>query len=705
MSLNIAQQLAARFDIEIGQVKATIKLLDAGNTIPFIARYRKEATGQLAEDTLRKLAKRLAYLRKLEDKKEQVIATIKEQGQLTADLKEEIIAATSLQQVKDLYRPFKPKRKTRANKAKEQGLAPVADLFLAQELEQGSVADICADYLAPDQGLAKLEDVLQGVRDIIAHRIADQPASRRLAREVAWQHGQLVVTNKVDQVTDYQTYYDFQESVSDLAPYQVLAINRGAKEDILQVKVVTLDQRIIAGLKDRFITNADSIFKSQLELAIKEGYKRLLAPAIAREIRSDLTAQAEEHAINVFARNVKNLLLQPPLESRRVVAIDPALRTGCKVAVVDETGKLLTTDVIYPHAPQKKWQAAKNSLEQLINKYQSEVIAIGNGTASRATEELVSELISELDSQVEYIIVNEAGASVYSASPLAKDEFPELDVSLRGAVSIGRRLQDPLAELVKIAPKHLGVGLYQHDLPQGKLEEALEETVESVVNYVGVNLNTASSALLEYVAGITSSVADKIVEYRAKQGQFSSREELKEVYGIGPQRFKQAAGFLRIKGGTNPLDQTPIHPESYQIANKLLAQIDCQVTDLKDLDLNSLADQLEVGQPTLVDIQQALLAPDRDPRDELPPPIFKEQILKLADLEPGMILQGKIRNVVDFGAFVDIGVKEDGLIHISELSSDYVTDPLEVVAVGEIVQVKVLDLDLEHNRISLTMVY
>ncbi|AGB40143.1 transcriptional accessory protein [Halobacteroides halobius DSM 5150] len=716
MNFNIVKQLATDLNLAIGQVKKTIKLLDEGNTIPFIARYRKEATGRLTEDKLRELEERLDYLRRLQAKKKKVITAITEQGKLTVQLKEEINAATSLQDVKDLYRPYKQRQKTRAAKAKEKGLEPLADLFLAQDITTGSVVERCQEFIDPKQELEDIASILQGVKDIIAQHVADQPKSRKLAREITFDKGKLVVKGKVDEITEYQTYYEFEEEIGKLAPYQILAINRGEHEDILKVKVVTLKEQIINNLKAEFITDK-SIFKEVLEEAIDDAYHRLLAPAIAREVRSYLKEEAEEHAIDVFAKNLRNLLMQPPLIDKKVLAIDPAFRTGCKIAVLDKAGQLLKTTNIYPHEPQNKWQVAKEKLIDLITAYNLDVVAIGNGTACRETETLVSEVIAESLPKLRYVIVNEDGASVYSASPLAREEFPKLDVSLRGAISIGRRLQDPLAELVKINPKHLGVGLYQHDLNQSNLEEALEKVVESVVNYVGVDLNTASSALLEHIAGITSAVADKIVSYRHDKGEFTTRQELKNVYGIGPNRFTQAAGFLRIKAGDNPLDQTAIHPESYQVAQKLLAKIGFNASDLfnqeqrlelrekiKQVDLNDFVSQLEVGLATLQDIKEALLKPGRDPREEVSQSIFKRSILKLEDLEIGMILTGKVSNVVDFGAFVDIGVKEDGLVHISELSSDFVKDPLEVVAVGQTVKVKVLEINQVKGQISLTMV-
>ncbi|MCK8817004.1 RNA-binding transcriptional accessory protein [Natroniella sulfidigena] len=716
MKFNLEEQLAEELSLEIGQVNRTIKLLKDGNTIPFIARYRKEATGKLDEVTLRDLKARWEYLEKLQQRKEEVIASIAKQDKLTAELEAKINQVAKLQELEDIYRPYRPKRRTRATMAKEKGLEPLASKFLEQKVESGSIKEICSEYLDSEQDLSSIEDVLQGVRDIVAEYVADQAVSRRLARQITLDEGQLVSKSKVDeQQTDYEIYYDYQEQIQKVPPYRVLAINRGEEEDILQVKVTSNDEKIINKLENQFITG-DSIFKEELKLAIEDAYYRLVGPAIEREIRSHLTDKAEEHAIDVFSKNLRNLLLQPPLKNSKVLAIDPAFRTGCKIAVLDCFGELLVTETIYPHKPQNRKQEAKEILTDLINGHQLNTIAIGNGTACRETEQLVTELIQELELDLKYIIVNEAGASVYSASKLAGVEFPELDVAMRGAISIGRRLQDPLAELVKIDPKHIGVGMYQHDINQSRLEEALETVVESVVNYVGVDLNSASSALLGYVAGINSGVADYIIEYREENKGFKNREELKEVYRLGPKTFTQAAGFLKIKDGVNLLDETAIHPESYQIAEQLLKRFNFELKDLKnksalkelkqslkDCALVDISEELKVGLPTLKDIKESLLKPGRDPRDKLPKPIFKEEILAIEDLKPDMILSGTVRNVVDFGAFVDIGVKEDGLVHISKLSAQYITDPLEVVGVGDNVEVKVLEVDSSRGRISLTM--
>ncbi len=714
--MGIIKLLAEELGLKVGQVKRTVNLLDDGNTIPFIARYRKEMTGKLDEKQIRELEERLNYLRKLRDKKETVINKIDEQDKLTKELEAEIKKATKLQEVKDLYRPYKQKRKTRAGKARAKGLEPLAETFMEQDITDGSIKGLAKEYLNEEEDLAEIEDVLQGVRDIIAEDIADQPKSRKYAREITFKQGNIVSEGKEDEVSDYEMYYDYTEKITKIPHHGVLAINRGESEEILKVKVDTNDEKIISWLKESFIVG-ESLFKEEIEMAIEDGYQRLIAPAIEREVRSKLTDQAEEHAIDVFAENLRNLLLQPPVSDVRVLAIDPAFRTGCKLAAIDELGKFLGHETIYPHAPQNKSAQAKKAVKEFIKEYKIDVIAIGNGTACRETETLVAEIISELEVELSYVIVNEAGASVYSASEVGAKEFPELDLSLRGAVSIGRRLQDPLAELVKINPRHIGVGMYQHDINQGRLDESLTDVVESVVNYVGVDLNSASASLLQYVSGINSRNASSIVKHREQEDKFKNRKELKDVYGVGPKTFKQAAGFLKIREGENPLDQTPIHPESYSVTKKILEIIDFELSDLKEeekleelteeiknIDLITIKDKIEdVGLPTLKDIKQALLKPGRDPRQKLSGPTFRSDVLKLEDLKPEMILDGTVRNVVDFGAFVDIGVKEDGLVHISELSSEFVKDPMKVVSIGDQIKVKVLEVDQARGRISLTM--
>lgn len=713
---NIRQQLATELDLAETQVKNTIDLLDKGNTIPFLARYRKEATGGLTETQLRELEDRLDYLRNLAEKKEKVIKLIDEQDKLTPELKTKIRQATKLQQVEDLYRPYRQKRQTRATKAREKGLEPLAQLFLKQQLESGSVVEKARKYLDPEQDLIEIEEVLQGTRDIIAEVVSDQPEVRKLARKVTFKRGNLCSEVKEEKDGTYRDYYEYSEQIKELPPHRVLAINRGETEDILRVKIDAPDELILEKIKEMMIETPATIFADQIEEAIEDGYRRLIAPSISREIRTDLTKKAEEHAINLFADNLRNLLLQPPVRNKEVLAIDPGFKTGSKVALVDEIGELLNTTTIYPHPPQQKFSEAKKRIKKLIKEYEIQIIAIGNGTACRETESFISEVIKELDKKLQYTIVNEAGASVYSASEVAQKEFPDLDVSLRGAVSIARRLQDPLAELVKIDPKHIGVGMYQHDLNQGNLEEALEAVVESVVNYVGVDLNTASPSLLKYIAGINKGVANNIVQWREKNGKFKKRRQLEDVYGIGPKTFTQAAGFLRIYSEEDKLAVTPIHPESYSATKELLKKIGVdlnkldfskQKSKLKEklgsLNMKQLASELGVGLPTLKDIKKALVSPGRDPREDLSEVVFKQEVTKLEDLEPGMVLQGTVRNVVDFGAFVDIGIKHDGLIHISELSSKYVNDPLEIVGVGDTVEVKILKIDQERERIALTM--
>lgn len=714
MSFSFVKQLAVELDLASGQVKSTINLLEEGNTIPFIARYRKEMTGNLDEVRLRELKDRYEYLMTLKKRKEKVINNIAEQDKLTQKLAKKIKAATKIQEVEDLYRPYKQKKRTRANQAKEKGLKPVAEFLLKQQQNISSFKKYISQFLNTEKGLDNKEDVLAGAKDIIAAKVAHSPQSRSLARKITFKQGQLIAQAKVDKSTDYDNYYDYQNELQKVKPHQILAINRGEEEGVLQVKVKTKDKKIKASLKEEF-TEANFSYKDILKEAIEDGYKRLLFPALEREVRSKLTTKAEEHATDVFAKNLNNLLLQAPLPDRKVLAIDPAFRTGCKVVVLNKVGDLLETTVIYPHNSKSLWEKAKSELRELVLEYDINVVAIGNGTACRETEELLAELISELEIKLEYVIVDEAGASIYSASEIARKEFPDLDVAMRGAVSIGRRLQDPLAELVKIGPEHLGVGMYQHDISSTRLNQALERVVESVVNYVGVNLNTASKSLLEYVAGLSSSNAQNIIEYRTEEGKFKDRQELKEVYSIGPKTFTQAAGFLRIRAGDKSLDQTPIHPESYDLAQNMLNEIGYTINalnkqeklkglkaKLKELDIAELTHQLEAGYHTLKDIKAALLKPGRDPRADLPKPIFRDDILTIDDLAVGQVLFGTVKNVVDFGAFVDIGLKEDGLVHISELSKEYVKDPLDFVAIGDIIKVKILKIDKKSKRIALS---
>lgn len=721
MDAQLNQRLAAELHLKAFQVEHTVSLLDEGNTIPFIARYRKEMTGSLDEEQLRSLSERLSYLRNLVARKEEVCRLIAEQGKLTPELEKAIQSADVLQEIEDLYRPYRPKRMTRATKAKERGLEPLALLFWAQELVSGDLRELASKYIDPEKELADPETVLAGARDIIAEMVSDDADFRKFIRKYTLDQGVLESRAKTEEkskeVSKFEMYYEYSEPLKVIPPHRILAINRGEKEEILKTKICAPVDQIMAELKKRVITNSESIFVNQLELAITDSYERLIAPSIEREVRSYLTERAEEYAFEIFKTNLRNLLLLAPIRDKIVMGIDPGYRTGSKIVVVDGTGKLLATATIYPHPPQNQLMKAKELIKKMVAKYQVEIITIGNGTASRETELMVADLITEINGKVQYIVVSEAGASVYSASKLAREEFPELDVSMRGSVSIARRLQDPLAELVKIDPKSIGVGMYQHDVHQSRLEDSLKTVVESVVNYVGVDLNTASTALLQYVAGINTGVAKNIVKHREEHGKFTTRQDLKKVTRLGEKTFIQAAGFLRIAGSTiDPFADTPIHPESYDIAKKMLAEVGYQPMDLLNrpklekirqalnvLNSELLAQKLDVGLPTLTDIFEALKRPGRDPREELEKPIFRTDVLTLDDLKPEMVLKGTVRNVVPFGAFVDIGVKEDGLVHISELSHQFVKDPVDVVSVGDIVQVKVLSVDQERGRISLSM--
>ncbi|MFB0537140.1 MAG: Tex family protein [Anaerolineae bacterium] len=707
--ITIAHELGLKAD----QIARTVQLLDEDNTIPFIARYRKEVTGGLDEEQLRAIQARLTYLRHLEERKETVLKSMAEQGKLTPELEAKIRAAMVLQEVEDLYLPYKPKRRTRATIARERGLEPLAELVLTQEVTEGTVEQFAQDYLSEE--VPTVEDAYAGARDIVAEVVSEDADLRREVRERTFDQSRLVCAvadASLDPQGKYQMYYEYSEPLKDVRPHRLLAVNRGEKEGVLRVKVEAPVDEIIAAVEGRYLKNERSIFAAQAREAAADGYKRLIAPSIERELRGTHTDRADEHAIKVFATNLRNLLLQAPLRGKRVMGIDPGYRTGCKVALVDETGKFLGGTTIYPHEPQKQWAEAKKVLVSLVIKGNVDVIAIGNGTASRETEALAAEVIAEAGRGA-YVIVNEAGASVYSASPLAREELPDMDVSMRGAVSIARRLQDPLAELVKIEPRSVGVGLYQHDVDQKKLAETLDAVVESAVNHVGVDLNTASPALLQYVSGINKRVARAIVRHRDEHGPFKSRQELKKVKGIGDKGFEQSAGFLKIPAGKNPLDNTFIHPESYPVVERLFALMGVQ-GDEPDLaqrvktfraenDLAELAEVLEVGLPTLTDIFDNLIKPGRDPRDELPKPILRSDVLKMEDLREGMILKGTVRNVVDFGAFVDIGVKQDGLVHVSQMADHYVKNPLEVVSVGDVVEVKVISLDPERGRIGLSM--
>ena len=705
----IAQELG----LKPGQIARTVQLLDEDNTIPFIARYRKEVTGGLDEEQLRAIQARLNYLRHLEERKETVLKSIAEQGKLTPELEARIRAATVLQEVEDLYLPYKPKRRTRATIARERGLEPLAELILAQEITEGTLEQFAQDYLSEE--VPTVEDAYAGARDIVAEVVSEDADLRRVVRERTLDQGRLVCAvadASLDPQGKYQMYYEYTEPLKDIPPHRLLAINRGDKEGVLRVKVEAPEDEIMVAAKGRYLKNERSIFAVQAREAAADGYQRLMAPSIERELRNARTDEADDHAIKVFAANLRNLLLQPPLRGKRIMGIDPGYRTGCKVALVDETGKFLGGTTIYPHEPQKQWDEAREVLVSLVTKGEINVIAIGNGTASRETEALAAEVIAEAGGAA-YAIVNEAGASVYSASPLAREELPDMDVSMRGAVSIARRLQDPLAELVKIEPRSVGVGLYQHDVDQKKMAETLDAVVESAVNHVGVDLNTASPALLQYVSGINKRVAQAIVKHRDEHGPFKSRQKLKKVKGIGDKGFEQSAGFLKISAGEDPLDNTFIHPESYGVVERLFALMAVQggepdlaqrvKTFRAENDLAELAEVLEVGLPTLTDILDNLIKPGRDPRDELPKPILRSDVLKMEDLREGMILTGTVRNVVDFGVFVDIGVKQDGLVHVSEIADRYVKNPLEVVSVGDVVKVRVISLDLERGRIGLSM--
>lgn len=696
--MDIVKRLADEFQLKSFQVVNTINLIDEGNTIPFIARYRKEQTGNLKDTVLRDFYNRLNYLRNLKQRQEEVIRLIEEQGKLTEELKEEILKTETLQRVEDLYRPFRPKRRTRATIAKEKGLQGLADIILKKKLKEAELEEIVKSYISEEKGVLDEEEALKGAMDIIAEIISDNAEYREMIRKIAFDRG-IIETKAIDaeQKSVFEMYYDYREPVKTIANHRILAINRGESKKILKATLILPDDDILFELESKIIIHKSSATESYLKASIEDSYRRLIFPSIEREVRNSLTERAEEEAIKIFALNLKPLLMQPPTKGKVVMGIDPAYRTGCKVAVIDETGKLLDYTTVYPTEPQNKVEEAKKELKVMIDKHNVDIIAIGNGTASRETELVVAEMIKEIDRNISYTIVNEAGASVYSASQTGQEEFPELDVSIRGAISIGRRLQDPLAELVKIEPKHIGVGQYQHDLNQTKLNQALEGVVEDCVNTVGVDLNTASASLLRYVSGISSNISLNIIKYREEKGRFRNREELLNVKGLGPKTFTQCAGFLRIPEGDNPLDNTAVHPESYPIAEKLLGK------DINEKDIGFLSEELGVGPLTLKDIIEELKKPGRDPREELPKPIFRTDVLKVEDLSVDMVLTGTVRNVVDFGVFVDIGVKQDGLVHISQISNDFIRHPKEVVKVGDIVKVRILEVDVERGRISLSM--
>ncbi|MFG6343482.1 MAG: RNA-binding transcriptional accessory protein [Lachnospiraceae bacterium] len=776
--MDIILKLKEELNVEKWQVEAAVKLIDEGNTIPFISRYRKEVTGSLNDEVLRNLNERLGYLRNLEDKKEQVLGSIEEQGKLTEELKEKILAAETMVAVDDLYLPYRPKRKTRASVAKEKGLDGLADIILEQETAK-SLLEEAEPYVSEEKEVKNVKEALQGAMDIIAEMISDEADYRSYIRQATFEEGRITSTAKDEKAQSvYEMYYDFEEPISKVAGHRVLALNRGENEKILTVKIEAPTERIIRFLEKKLITKDNANTTPALQETIADSYNRLIAPAIERDIRNELTEKAEDGAIAVFGKNLEQLLMQPPIAGKVVLGWDPAFRTGCKLAVVDATGKVLDTKVIYPTAPQNKVEESKKELKKLISKYNVSLISVGNGTASRESEQVIVDLIKELDTPVQYVIVNEAGASVYSASKLATEEFPNFDVGQRSAASIARRLQDPLAELVKIDPKSIGVGQYQHDMNQKKLSEALNGVVEDSVNKVGVDLNTASASLLEYISGINKTIAKNIVDYRETNGRFSNRKQLLKVAKLGPKAFEQCAGFMRIPDGDNPLDATSVHPESYDAALRLLEKLDISMEDLKEIQKNAasaktvktpkqdnkkrnnkkqnivikntstamgkalaaamgdvtldaaqsqgsksedpapqaagglerrvrdkkkMAEELGIGEITLTDILKELEKPARDPRENMPKPILRSDVLEMKDLKPDMILKGTVRNVIDFGVFVDIGVHQDGLVHISQITDKFIKHPLEAVSVGDIVDVKVLDVDMAKKRISLTM--
>ena len=711
--MDIMKKIAAELGVRANQVEAAVKLIDEGCTIPFIARYRKEATGALNDEQLRDLYDRLVYLRNLEEKKQTVLASIEEQGKLTEELRSQILAAETQVAVDDLYRPYRPKRRTRATIAKEKGLEPLANILMFQMLKT-PVLEEAAKYVDPEKEVATPEEALAGAQDILAEFISDNADYRKHIRELTMKKGSLVSAAKDPEAESvYEMYYDYNEPLAKAAGHRTLAINRGEKEKVLTVRIEAPVDDVIRYLEKQVITNTQAQTAPILRDVIADAYDRLIAPAIEREIRNDLSEKAEDGAIKVFGKNLEQLLMQPPIKGQVVLGWDPAFRTGCKLAVVDETGKVLDTTVIYPTAPQNKVEEAKAVLKKLISKYHITLISLGNGTASRESEQIIVQLLKEIPVHVQYIIVNEAGASVYSASKLATEEFPNFDVGQRSATSMARRLQDPLAELVKIDPKSIGVGQYQHDMNQKKLSEALSGVVEDCVNRVGVDLNTASASLLEYISGISKAIAKNIVTYREENGAFTARSQLLKVAKLGPKAYEQSAGFMRISDGKNPLDATGVHPESYAATKALLEKMGYTLEDVKNRnvvgiskkirDYKKLAEELEIGELTLRDIVKELEKPARDPRDDMPKPILRSDVLEMKDLTPGMVLKGTVRNVIDFGAFVDIGVHQDGLVHISQMCDRYIKHPLEVVSVGDIVEVKVLSVDLKKQRIQLTM--
>ena len=711
--MNINDILKKEFNLRDEQINNTIKLIDEGNTIPFIARYRKEMTGEMSDVTLRAFYDKLIYLRNLQNRKDDVIRIIEEQGKLTSEIKVSIEKANTLQEVEDIYAPYKQKKRTRATIAKERGLEQLALDILNKNIS--NIDEEASKYINPEKEVNSVEDAIKGANDIIAEIVSDDAKIRKYIRELALREGVIVTKNSNEEKSVYDMYYDYSESVKTIAPHRVLAINRGEKEDFLKAKVEINNEKVINYIINEYVNDKNLKNKEVIVSAIEDSYKRLIFPSIEREIRNTLTENAQERAISVFGKNVKSLLLQAPVKDKVVMGFDPAFRTGCKIAVVDKNGKLLDTTTVYPTEPQNKVEESKKELKALIEKYNIDIIAIGNGTASRESEKFVSDMIKEIDREVQYIIVSEAGASVYSASELANEEHPDINVSLRGAISIARRLQDPLAELVKIDPKSIGVGQYQHDLNQKKLEGVLDGVVEDSVNSVGVDLNTASYSLLEHIAGISKTIAKNIVAYREENGDFTSRAQIKKVKRLGPQAFTQCAGFMRIEGAKNPLDNTGVHPESYDICKNMLDMLGYSLSDVEnknisDIDskveaigIKELSSKLQVGEVTLKDIIAEIKKPGRDPREEGIKPILRTDVLKIEDITEGMILKGTVRNVVDFGAFVDIGIKNDGLVHKSEMSKGFVKDPMTVVTVGDIVDVKVIGVDMNKKRVALSM--
>lgn len=721
--MNIIEKLASEFKVKTAQVESTVALIDEGNTIPFIARYRKEVTGGLTDVTLRDMDERLQYLRNLETRKEEVLRLIEEQGKLTDELKAEIEKAEVLQRVEDLYKPYKQKKATRASKAKERGLEPLAMIFYAQQKKEGNPLDLAADFVNPEKEVETAEDAVQGAMDIIAEMIADDADLTKAIREKTFAKGQIATeATDPEEKTVYDMYYGSSEAIAKMPNHRVLAVNRGEKEKKLKVKV-TIDSEEITRLIEKQVIRGKSIFTEILEETIADSYKRLIAPSIEREMRNILTERAETEAVKVFAKNTEKLLMVPPVKGKKIISIDPGYRTGCKVAVLDETGKLKAYTTIYPTEPKNDVAGTEKTLEKIINKFGTDIIVIGNGTASRETEEVVANFLKKHDYDIQYTIVNEAGASVYSASKLATEEYPDLDVTTRGAMSLGRRLQDPLAELVKIDPKHIGVGQYQHDINQKQLDTALTNVVEDCVNRVGVDLNTASPSLLSYIAGVNMGIAKNIVAYREENGRFKNRKELMKVSKLGEKAFKQCAGFMRIADGSEPLDSTSVHPESYKAAEEMMNKIGITKEEIvsggaKNIDekifqaypakkpsesVRKMAEDLGIGEMTLSDIIAEMKKPARDPREDAPPVIFRNDVRSFEDLKVDMELTGTVRNVVDFGAFVDIGVKQDGLVHVSQLSNKFIKHPMDVVSVGDTVKVKILSVDPEKKKIALTM--